>query len=163
MKSLIVYFSFSGNTRKVAQELALFLGKAGSVDTVELKNLNETGNFFKQGSSAFKHERADIGDIDFDVAAYDLICIGTPVWAFTATPAINTYLDKCKSCEGKRVLLFTTSGGSGDKRCINYMKEVLASKGVKDFKSLSISQNKIKNKEFILFKINEALPLWPNG
>ena len=163
MKSLIVYFSFTGNTKKIADELSGFLLKTGAVDIIELKNLNETGNFFKQGSSAFKHERADIGDVNFDVTGYDLICIGTPVWAFTTTPAINSYLDNCKGCEGKRVLLFTTSGGAGDKRCISYMQEILATKGVKEFKSLSVSKNKANNKKFVLLKISQALPLWPNG
>lgn len=157
MKSIIVYFSYSGNTKKVAEILAEYLKEKSEVESIRLKDLHESGNFFKQGSSAFKHRRAEIEEINFDFSGYDLICLGTPVWAFTTTPAVNTFLDKCFGVEGKQIILFTTSGGRGDKRCLNYMQVVLTKKGVKEFKKFSVLSNKIQDKESILFRIKEAV------
>ena len=47
-----------------------------------------------------------------DPKKYDLIIIGTPVWAWTTTPAIRTYLTQNKP---KKVAFFCTSGGSKGK------------------------------------------------
>ena len=61
MKSIIIYNSFSGNTKKVAEILGENLKKSGEVELFELKDLDDNGNFFAQGRRAFKKEKAWIG------------------------------------------------------------------------------------------------------
>jgi len=157
MKSIIIYYSFSGNTKKVTQVLAEYLKAKGEVEIIELKDLKEDGKFLSQCRKAFYHKTADIQEVNMDLSGFDLICIGTPVWAFGPAPAINTYLDKCLGAEGKEVILFTTYGsGTGNGRCINYMQRTLAKKGAKDFKRFSVQQYKVKDREFVLERIREA-------
>ena len=158
MKSVIVYYSYSGNTKKTAEVLAGYLRQKGGVDIIELKALDESKSFFGQASRAFWRKRARIQLPDTDLSSCDLICFGTPVWAFGPAPAMNAYLDNCKGVAGKEAVLFTTYGsGAGNTRCLDYMQNILAYKGVKTFKRFSIQQFKVKDAEFTVGKIKEAL------
>jgi len=154
MRSAIIYYSFTGNTKKVAGILAEYLRQKGEVELIELKPLDESKSFFGQGRRAFSHTRAKLEPVNFDLSQYDLVCFGTPVWAFAPVPAMNTYLDNCTGVEGKEAILFTTYGsGTGNERCLNYMQDALSKKGAKSFKRFSIQQFKVKNKEFVLSEI----------
>lgn len=158
MRSVIVYYSYSGNTRKVAEVLAEALKEKGEIDIIELNALDESKSFLGQCRRAFARSHAKLAPINFDLSAYDLISLGTPVWVFAPTPAMNTYLDGSFGLENKEVILFTTYGsGTGNNRCLNHMQHVLTQKGAKDFKKFSIQQFKVNNKEFVLSKIKEAL------
>jgi flavodoxin len=157
MKSIVVYYSYSGNTRKVAEILAEHLAEKYETQTLELKPLDESKNFFVQGGRAYRHIRAELDDVNFDLASYDLICLGTPVWAFTSTPAINAYAQACEGLVNKTVILFTTSGGIGDKRCLDYLQGILSKKGAGIFKCFSIWCPKVEQKDFVLSKIKQAL------
>ena len=164
MKSVVIYYSYSGNTQKVADTLTGYLKLQGEVEIIELKGLDESDKFLVQAARAFRHKRSVIQLVNLELSRYDLICLGTPVWAFGPAPAINTYLDKCFGVEGKAVILFSTYGsGTGNKRCLDYMQDMLVKKGAKDFKRFSIQQFKVNNKEFVLSKIKEIARLWPNG
>jgi len=73
---------------------------------------------------------------------------------------MNTYLDKCLGAENKEVILFTTYGsGTGNQRCLNYMQNLLAQKGARQFSRFSIQQFKVDNKELVLSKIKEMTRL----
>jgi flavodoxin len=158
MKSMIIYYSFSSNTRQVSQALVEYLQAKGPVKIVELKPWNESGNFFVQACRAFWKERANIQETSFDLTDFDTVCFGTPVWAFGPAPAMNTCLDRCTGLSGKTAVLFTTYGsGTGNKRCLNYMQELLAKKGATTFKRFSIQQADVKNKDFVLAKIKTVI------
>jgi flavodoxin len=158
MKSVIIFYSFSGNTKAVAAILAAALRDKGEVDTIELKPLDETSSFIGQCRRAFKKVRAKLENVNFDVSQYDLVCIGTPLWAFAPTPAINTYLDNCNGIAGKETIIFTTRGsGAGNKRCLDYMEELLLKKGAKRVRRFSIQQLKCKDREFVLKEIGKVV------
>ncbi len=162
MRSIVVYYSYSGNTQKVAGVLSEYLSQKSDVEFIELKGLDESDKFLVQAARAFRHKRATIQPVNFDLSRYDLICMGTPVWAFGPAPAMNTYLDKCFGTEGKSIILFSTYGsGTGNERCLNYMQDILAKKGARDFQKFSIQQFKVNDKEFVLSKIKEATRLPP--
>jgi len=156
MKSTIIYYSYSGNTKKVAKVLFSLLTEKGEAEQIELTCLDESKSFFVQCRRAFRRIRGQIQPIKLDLSVYDLICFGTPVWAFAPAPAMNTYLDNCVGLEGKEIILFTTYGsGAGNGRCLDYMQRILSQKGAKGFKTFSIQQGKVKYQEFVLSKIKE--------
>lgn len=156
MQSIIIYYSYSGNTKKVANILMELLKTKGEVQQTELVGLDESKSFFGQCRRAFLRKKAALQPVNFDLSEFDLICFGTPVWAFGPAPAMNTYLDKCFGLEGKSVILFSTYGsGAGRERCLDYMQDILAKKGAKDFQKFSIQQFKVNDKEFVLSKIKE--------
>lgn len=158
MKLLIVYYSYSGNTRKVAKALVETLKAKGQAEELELIAQDEAKSFLGQCSRAFKHQRARISEVNFDLSKYDLVCFGTPVWAFGPAPALNTYLDKCSGVSGKDIILFSTYGsGAGKERCLDYMQKILSDKGALGFKRFSIQQSKVDKKEFIINEIVNSI------
>lgn len=158
MKILIIYYSYHGNTKKVAEILDECLRQTYEVRISRLEALDESTSFFRQTARAFFHKKAKLSFVDFDLSSYDLICLGTPVWAFAPAPAMNAYLDGCFGLEGKSVVLFTTYGsGTGVIRCLNYMQTILSNKGAKDFKRFSVQQFRVNDKEFISKIISEVL------
>lgn len=160
MKSIVIYYSYSGNTQKVAQILTELLAEKGEVEQIELRSLDEAKTFFGQAKRAFFRKRAVIQPVSFDLSDYDLICFGTPVWAFAPAPAMNTYLDKCFGLEDKSIILFTTCGsGTGKERCLDCMQKILSKKGAKGFQRFSIAQVKVSDSEFVLSKIKDILRL----
>jgi len=158
MKSLIVYYSYTGNTEKIAEKLRGILSKKGQTEIHQLKPIDESDNFFAQAASAFTGKRAQLSNVKFDLSGYDLICLGTPVWAFAPTPAINTYLDKVQNLDGKDAICFVTyASGAGVKRCLNTMIEKLKQKGAFKISGFSIQQTKVNDTDFVETAIEEAL------
>jgi len=160
MKSAIIFYSYSGNTVKVAMALAETLEAAGPVDVIRLKPADESDSFFGQVARALFKKTATIEDVQFDLNAYSLICLGTPVWAFGMTPAMRRYIEKCSGIEDKDIILFTTYGsGTGNNKCLNEMQAILSKKGVRGFRRFSVSQFKVNNRDFVKEKIKKILPL----
>ena len=59
-----------------------------------------------------KNSRPALADTDANIAAYDTIFIGFPIWWYIAPTIINTFLE-AYDFSGKKIVLFATSGGSG--------------------------------------------------
>ncbi|MEW6170522.1 MAG: flavodoxin [Candidatus Omnitrophota bacterium] len=151
MKTKIIFYSYSGNTRKVASVLSNYLKEKNyEVDFIDLEALDESNSFLGQCRRAFSKTKALIKETNFDLANYDLICISTPIWAFKPAPAVNTFLDKCFNLENKKIILFSTYGsGTGNTKCLNYMEDLLKKKGAKEFARFSVQQFKVKDIDFI--------------
>ena len=144
----------------VADILTEYLTRRYEVRVLRLEASDESASFFIQAVRALFHRRAKISSVEFDLSGYNLICLGTPVWAFAPAPAVNAYLEGCFGLEGKAAVLFTTYGsGTGVSRCLNYMKDNLSNKGARDFQEFSIQQFKVGDKEFVNKVISENLKL----
>lgn len=60
-------------------------------------------------------------EISKDPSKFDLVIVGTPIWAAGTTPAARTYLDKFKKSI-RNLAIFTTSGSSGPQRSIKILE-----------------------------------------
>lgn len=159
MKTLITYYSFSGNTDRVAKLWAEKLKAKGEVTLERLKPKDEITGFGAQCRAAFTGQRAQLEDaVRYDVSPYDFIIIGSPVWAFAPVPAINTYLDKVNGLHGKKAAILLTSGsGVGVKRCFRKIRVVLESKGVSHIDEINIPDRKQQDEAFIASSISQYL------
>ena len=117
MKTLVAYFSASGVTKGVAEKLAEKIG----ADTYEIKPTvpytDADLNWMDKNSRSSvemrdKSSRPEIVKDGFDVAGYDRILLGYPVWWYTAPTIINTFLEAYDFSE-KKIIIWATSGGSG--------------------------------------------------
>lgn len=111
MKILIVYYSFEGNTKFVAETLA----KELNADLLSLKPEKEIKShgfmkFVWGGRQATMGTTPKLLPFDKNTEEYDFICIGTPVWAFTFTPPIRTFF-KQTQLKDKQIALFCTHEG----------------------------------------------------
>ena len=165
MNSIVVYYSLTGNTEKAAKVLAGVLEEKGEVQTVRLRALDESKSFFGQCIRGFLKKRAEIEEAPYDLKQYDLICLGTPIWAFGPTPAMWTYLDKISGIQGKKAVIFTTYGsGTGNEKCLNLMEGVLKEKGAVQISRFSIQQFKVNSRDFILNELaNIGIPYSQQG
>ena len=159
MKSLVTYYSYSGNTDRVAKLFERVLKAKGEVDLQRLKPTYEIKDFLGQCSAARTRKRAVLEEgVKFDASPYDLVLIGSPIWAFAPTPALNTYLDKVNGLHGKRAIVFLTSGsGLGVKLCFKNIRTTLENKGVSSIDELNIPDRKQKDEEFIISSLQKLL------
>lgn len=159
MKTLISYYSFSGNTDKIVNIFGKILGTKGLVDIQRLKPQSEITTFMGQCAAARKHEKAVLGqDVKFDASPYDMVLIGSPVWAFAPTPAINTFLDNISGLSGKRVVVLLTSGsGLGVKACFKNIRKILEAKGAVRIDEINIPDRKNKDGDFVTSSLQKIL------
>jgi flavodoxin len=125
MKTLIVYYSRSGNTRKVAEELAQEL-KADVEQLIDHKNRHGILGWLGAGWSAAKKLGTVITPAKFDPSGYDLVIVGTPLWAFGGiSPAVRTYLNQTKG-KIRKIAFFLTKGGTPGEKAFTQLTEVSA-------------------------------------
>ncbi|MHC5033890.1 MAG: flavodoxin family protein [Planctomycetota bacterium] len=110
-KALVVYYSRTGTTRKVAEAIAGLL-QCDIEEVVDTKKRAGALGFIGGGKDAKLKKLTVIEDVRDDPGSYDLVIIGTPVWAWTMSPAIRTYITQ-QGEKLRRVAFFLTTGGSG--------------------------------------------------
>jgi len=120
MKSLVAYFSTTGTTETVAKDLAavakadLFeIEPAQKYTSADLDWNNENSRSSIEMKD--KKSRPAIKNNVQNIAQYDIIYIGFPIWWYTAPTIINTFIES-HDLKGKTVVFFATSGGSGIKK-----------------------------------------------
>ncbi len=111
MKALILYYSYGGNTRRIAQMIKDKL----KCDCCEIETLKEYSKNYNDVVEEGKREidrgfMPEIKDINTDIKDYDTIILGSPVWWYTFAPAMKTFLNKA-DLKGKKVYPFATNGG----------------------------------------------------
>lgn len=122
MKALVVYYSRTGNTEKVGKALAKGLG-ADTEEIIDKKNRKTPLiGFIRSGYHALKEKETKIEEIKHDPSAYDLVVIGTPVWAGSITPAVRTYLNRYRD-KLPEVVFYSTSGGGELERVYQQLKD----------------------------------------
>ncbi|MBU1045226.1 MAG: NAD(P)H-dependent oxidoreductase [Candidatus Omnitrophica bacterium] len=155
-RAIVVYYSYSGNTKKTAGFLKDKITRKFQTDVLELKPADESRFFLKQCVRAFRKVQADLKqDLILDLKDYDLIALGTPVWAFGMAPAMRSYIDKCKGLSEKKVILFATYGsGVGKDKCVQEMAEIVKAKGADEVRSFLIPHYDVKNGDVFEQKSN---------
>ena len=116
-KKLVAYFSASGTTKKTAELLAEAAGADLYEITPKVAYTKADLNWMDKKSRSSvemddKKSRPEIEDKDANIAEYDEIILGFPIWWYVAPTIVNTFLEKF-DFSGKKVVLFATSGGSG--------------------------------------------------
>ncbi len=111
MKSIVLYYSYNGHTKKVAEKLA---GKHGAA-LAEIQTEKRRGKlltFLVDCPLAMMRKPAKIKPITADLAAFDMITIAAPVWAGKPAPAFNAAVKLLP--KGKNVqLILVSAGGPG--------------------------------------------------
>lgn len=121
MKTLVVFYSKTGHTKKVAAEIAEKL----KADLEEIKDLKKRNGFFRwfgAGKDAMKKNITEI-KTNKNPEDYDLIIVGSPVWARNVTPAVRTYLGKY-NLSGKKLAFFSVSGQGKEQNIFHEMEKI---------------------------------------
>jgi flavodoxin len=122
MQTLVVYYSRGGNTKKVAEELS----KELKCDIEEIQDtVNRSGpiGWLNSGRQASTKALTKLQPIKNDPAKYDLVIIGTPVWASHVSTPVRTYITENKD-KLKKVAFLVTEGNGGDVGAVKDMEEI---------------------------------------
>jgi flavodoxin len=153
-KTLVAYFSASGVTAKLAKNLA----EAAGADIYEIRPeepyTNADLNWQNKNSRSSvemndKTFRPAIADTDANIADYDTIFVGFPIWWYVAPTIINTFLE-AYNFSRKTIILFATSGGSGMGNSAKELRlSVSDSAVIKDGKRFSANASVSELKEWV--------------
>lgn len=114
MKKLVVFYSLEGHTKQLAEGIA----EAASADLLQVKPKEDIPTkgfmkYLKGGKQARRKETPELLPVEIDPQEYDLIFLGSPVWAGAYAPALRTFISNA-DLEGKKVALFVIHrGGKG--------------------------------------------------
>lgn len=148
MKNIVLYYSKNQKTAEVAKTLCEEL----ETDIIEIKDSkprNGILDYVGASIDAFRENKTKISPSRIDLNPYNIIYIGSPVWAGKPVPAILSLIDNC-NFHGKDVILFVTYGASGGDGAIKRMNEKIELRGGRIINSFSIKTGgkgiqKIKN------------------
>ena len=139
VKYLVVYYSRTGNTKNLAHQIA----EAFDSDIDEILDTRKrkgVGGWLSAGRDATGKRDTDI-TVEKNPLDYDVIIIGTPIWASNLTPAIRKYL-KTFDLQGKKVAFFATSAGDGQSEVFAQMRALCLD--IEDLGSFGTSQKRMK-------------------
>lgn len=124
MKTLIVYYSYEGNTAFIAD---IMRERAGAdVFRLEPENEKKRTGFLKYvwgAKQVFTQTKPVLKPFTADFSAYDLLIFGCPVWGGCPAPAMAGFLESFKG-ENKKIALFCCHAG-GKGRAFEKMKNLL--------------------------------------
>ena len=127
-KTLVAYFSASGVTKKLAQTLAEAIG----ADLFEIEpkvpyTRADLNWMDKQSRSTIEMQdpasRPEIAGSCANIADYDTVFVGFPIWWYVAPRIINTFVESY-DFTGKTLVPFATSGGSGMGRTVDELRKL---------------------------------------
>lgn len=125
-RPLVVYFSATGNTARAARTIAEVTNgrlyeivpqqtyTSGDLDWNDRRSRSSVEMNNPQARPALKETKNDI-------ATYDIIFIGYPIWWNQAPRIINTFIES-HDLKGKTLVPFATSGGSGIDNSVKELK-----------------------------------------
>lgn len=123
-KTLIVFFSWGGNTRTVANYIHDLIGG----DIVEVETVTPYPDRYEEVIRIAPQELANdyrpplktrVDNMD----EYDILIVGTPIWGGHLTPAMKSFLASY-DLSGKTIAPFCTHGGSGTSQSVNDIRSV---------------------------------------
>jgi flavodoxin len=121
-KVLLVFYSRSGHTRAIAQAL----GDCISCDVEEIVDKTDRRGwrgYLRSGFEAAFHRSARLSPIRVDLADYDLVIVGSPVWNASVSGPVRTFFE-LHSRKLRRVAFFLSYGGTGSRRVFRQMERL---------------------------------------
>lgn len=136
MKTLIVFYSYTGHTAAYARNLAA----RESADITEIKDARRPGKlktFLVGCPLAIRGKGWPISRDDKDPAAYERIIVLSPIWASSPPPAINTFL---QTLPANKTIVFKANSSSGKSECRDRVEAVIKSRGsrMESFEDLKV-------------------------
>jgi len=126
MKGLVVFFTRTGKTRKLAEAIASACG--GELEELREVGVNREGigGWLRAGRDGMKQKTVAIEPAIRRPADYDVVFVGSPVWGGNLSPAVRTYL---KEAGGgvKRIAVFCTMDGKDDGGTFASMRSLVPS------------------------------------
>ena len=146
MRVLIVYYSRTGVTKKACETIASAMEAVDASVELQVEQIVDRTDrsgvlgYARGGKDAMLKKATEIEPVEADVASFDLVVIGTPVWAFTCAPAMRTFCEQF-AADLDSVAFVATMGGSGDEGAFDALEKCC---GAKPVETLSLRERDVK-------------------
>lgn len=129
-KILIVYYSNNGNTENIANNIHSIVG--GDIKQIQLKE-KYSSNIFTMTKTVRKQMKQDyLPNIDeIDISNYDVIFIGSPIWNFSISLPMKSFLNNNNFENQILIPFFTYSGGANKNKVNKYIRNFTKAKDIK--------------------------------
>lgn len=135
-KTIVLFYSLEGNTRKVGE----LLSKDLDLPLEEIKPVKEisSSGFSKYlwgGSQVIMNKKPDLVEIKTDLDDYDTVILGSPIWAGSFTPPIKSLLEDGALKNKKVAFFYCHDGGPGKaeekiRQAVNINNELISLYGL---------------------------------
>lgn len=130
MKAIIVYFSLEGDSKYVADKIAQIIG----ADTLRIEPIkayptSRIKKYIWGGKSVIFREKPKLKQYEFTKRHYDLVIVGSPVWAGTYAPPLKSFF-KDNKIASKKIALYCCCGGGSTEKCLRKMQEDSQARGL---------------------------------
>ena len=149
---LVVYYSRTGNTRKVADQIAERFD-ADIEELIDQKKRTGPIAFSAAGKDALAGNLTKIDDLKLNPLDYDIIILGTPSWFSNVTPAVRTFVDKY-DLSNKIIGVFGTANKTGVKDTLDKLANLISKDDSKDIPQLPLFKKDL-NEDVLKGKIEE--------
>lgn len=143
MKILIACFSYSGNTLKVALDLQ----KTLNAEFTRIETVKDKWYLLKVWDS-LRGNLVPIKPCTTDLKNYDVLIIGSPVWAGRTPAAVNEYLSLLKNAKDKKFAVLITAGGKRNHKTAAYIREYLTQQDMNFLGQIMVLADEVKNESF---------------
>jgi len=126
MKTLILFYSFSGRTKKLAAKKAAETG-ADIEEIIETKKMSVLKAYICGAPRAMRRKKTEIQPIKSQLNNYEKIIIMAPVWASVPAPAFNNIIEQLPA--GKKIELVMVSAASGTQKTAEATKKLITARG----------------------------------
>ncbi len=125
-KNLVVFYSRTGTTRKAAEAISGLLN-CDMDEIIDTRDRSGLLGYISAGRDASTKQLAEIKELKKNPKAYETVIIGTPVWAFTLSAPVRTYIYQNKE-SFKKVAFFCTMAGSEPEPIFREMESLCGKK-----------------------------------
>jgi len=144
MKTLVAYYSRTENTKRVAEALAENL----NADVEAIMSDTKDKGMGRLAMQGFLRVHAKIAQTTKDAASYDVVVIGSPVWAGKMSSPIRTYLAKNKN-KFTSVAFFCTHGNQSSEGSAKMLESMETLSGKKAAAVLDVAANDVESGAYV--------------
>ncbi len=130
MKSIVLYYSYTGHTKKVAEKLA----RTQNAEIIEVKTKRHKSRFMTylvDCPRARMRKNAAVQPITQNLKEYGLITLLAPVWSWYPAPAVNTMVQWLPAHANVQVVLVSGGGPGATKKSEEGTRKLLKKQGCK--------------------------------
>jgi flavodoxin len=142
-KTLVVYYSRTNHTHKIAKLIAQGVG-ANIERIVDVQSREGAFGYWRSGQEAMLQRAGRIQSVREDPSDYDLTILGSPVWSWSLSPPMRSYAI-AQQHKFKQVAFFCTEGGSGGARLFRQLQTLC---GKTPVATLEVTEGELKSGDY---------------
>ncbi len=142
-KSLVVYYSLTNHTHKMAELVAQGVG--ANIERIQDAESREgVLGYMRSGRQAMLQRSSPIQPVKEDPSRYDLTILGSPVWSWSLSPPMRSYVIAQKD-KFRQLAFFCTEGGSGGGRLFRQLQALC---GKIPVATLEVTEGELKSGDY---------------